>query len=152
MKKIVDKRNLSESGEYAISFSSREKGELYDHAFIVWYYSNAEGKRTDMRAAGFYAVGADSMYDLIIGGVPGKVLDDSNEKINKQIIVLINKSIFETALQVEKKYQDSTYRLGTNDCVTFVSKVAEVIPGLEIPSRVLNIYPSSFIAALYNDN
>jgi hypothetical protein len=151
MQKIVDKRNQSEDGEYGISFAARDSLGSYDHAFVVWYYSDPAAQRTNRRGAGFYPTGGD-YYDLLIGGAPGKVLDDSREDIAKQVIVLINSDLFQTALAVESQYANATYRLGTSDCVSFVGEVADKIPGLVVPSRLMNIYPSSFISDLYDSN
>lgn len=107
--------------------------------------------RTTRRAAGFYPVGGDK-YDLLIGGAPGKVLDDSKEGIGRAITVLVNIDAFNKALQVEYKYSNGTYRLLMHDCTTFVEEVCETVPGLVVPNRVVNVFPSSFIDALYMAN
>lgn len=151
MDKIVDKRNASEPGEYGIAFVERDAQGAYDHAFVVWFYSDPVGQRTMRRGAGFYPVGGD-FYDLLIGGTQGQVFDDSREKIAKQLIVLVTSDVFAEALEVEKQYANSTYRLGTNDCVSFVSAVAQTVPGLNVPDRITNMYPSMFIGALYDSN
>ena len=149
--KIVDKRVRSEANEYAISFAARDEKGSYEHAFVVWYFSDPLKRRTNRRAGGFYPAGGEK-YKLLIGGVPGEVLDDSKEKIAKSLTILVNKEIFEQAELVEDQYNDNTYLLLANDCTTFVQKVCEVIPNLIIPNRTLNIYPSSFIGALYDKN
>lgn len=80
------------------------------------------------------------------------MLDDSETGIAKQLIVLVSKPAFESASAVESEYSNGTWSLGFNDCVTFVENVAQKIPGLQLPSRVMNIYPSSYIAALWDQN
>lgn len=152
MVKIVDKRVRSEPGEYGISFAARDEQGSYEHAFVIWYYSDPAGNRTNRRGAGFYPTGDPSVYDLLVGGTVGKVFDDSEEKIGKQVIVLVNSDIFKAALKVESKYSNDTYRLLTNDCVSFVATVAETVPGLKVPSRVTNLSPSTFVAALHDAN
>ena len=150
--KIVDLRNQSEVGEYGVAFAARDAQGSYEHAFVVWYYSDPKGKRTNRRAAGFYPTGDGKFYDLVIGGVPGQVEDDSQQKISQQLIVLVNKSVFDVCVKAESKYKDATYRLMTNDCVSFVEAVGATIPGLKLPSRVTNIFPSSYIGSLYDMN
>ena len=152
MTKIVDKRVRSEPGEYGIAFAARDEQGSYEHAFVVWYYSDPIGKRTNRRGAGFYPTGDPDAYDLLVGGTEGKVFDDSKQKIAKQIIVLVNSDVFEAALKVESEYSNGTYRLLTNDCASFVATVAETVPGLNVPSRVMNPFPSTFVAALHDAN
>ncbi|MER9565788.1 hypothetical protein [Mesorhizobium sp. M0571] len=151
--KIVDKRNSSEVGEYAISFAARDSsGNDYDHAFIVWYYSDPQHLRTNRKGAGFYPVGGDA-YDLTIGGTTGKVFDDSRERIAKEIIVLVNSDIFAAAQAVQSQYETGqTYRLLVNDCVSFVAAVANTIPSLFVPDRITNITPSTFISSMFDGN
>jgi len=150
--KIVDKRNQSKVGEYGVSFATRKLSGALDlgHAFIIWYYSDPGGNRTTKRASGFYPVDAD--YRLVAGVAPGDVLDDSETDIAKQLVVLVSKPAFESAVEVESEYSNGTWSLGFNDCVTFVENVARKLPGLQLPSRVVNIYPSSYIAALWDEN
>ncbi|NCB85556.1 MAG: hypothetical protein EOM44_13865 [Bacteroidia bacterium] len=150
--KIIDKRMFSEMGEYGISFASRNSGgNDYEHAFIVWYYTDKKHLSTVRRAVGFYPSVGD-FYELLVEGVPGKVIDDSKEEIDKQLIVLVNKNIFDSALMVEASYSDGTYRLLSNDCVSFVRKVALAINRITVPNRITNIYPSSFISELFDSN
>ena len=87
LSKTIDLRNYSEAGEYGVGLASRDEQGDYDHAFIVWYYSDPLGLRSTRRAAGFYPAGGD-LYDLIIGGAPGTVMNDSKEHIAKQLVVL----------------------------------------------------------------
>jgi hypothetical protein len=152
--KTIDKRNASESGEYAIGFSAKAAADGYDHAFIVWYYSDPKGNRTVRRGAGFYPVSSTTTkaYNLIFG-ITGKIFDDSKVKADRQLTVLVNKDIFDQALAVERDYtNEHTYYLGFDDCTTFVKNVATAIPGLKIPNRATHIYPSAFITGLYEDN
>ncbi|MCG2641431.1 MULTISPECIES: hypothetical protein [Bradyrhizobium] len=151
--KVVDKRNASEVGEYGISFASRDtSANDYEHAFIVWYYSDDAHHRTNRKGAGFYPAGGDK-YDLTIGGTDGVVFDDSKEKIAKEIVVLVNKDIFAAAQAIQTQYQKGeTYRLIVNDCVSFIEAVAGTIPGLSVPSRTLNPTPPLFVSALFNGN
>lgn len=152
--KTVDKRNSSEIGEYAVGFASKASDGGFDHAFIVWYYSDPNGQRTVRRCAGFYPVSDSSTksYDMILG-VSGKVFDDSKVKISQEITVLVNKEAFDRAIAIENQYKNGqTYHLGFGDCTTFVQNVAASIPGLNIPSRVEHIYPSDFVSALYDAN
>ena len=122
--KIVDKRNQDELGEYGIAFAARKKDGLFDagHAFMVWYFSDPANNRTTYRAVGFYPSG--TMYDVVVNGSGGQVLEDSDSEIAKQLIVLISKPAFDSALAVESQYSDATYTLGFNDCTTFVESVA----------------------------
>lgn len=151
--KVVDRRAASEVGEYGISFASRDMSTLqYEHAFIVWYYSDAAHHRTNRKGAGFYPVDGNK-YDLTIGGTDGIVFDDSKEKIAKQIVVLINKNIFDAAQAIQAQYQKGlTYRLIVNDCVSFIEAVAGTIPGLNLPSRALNPTPPRYVSALFSGN
>jgi len=152
--KSVDRRNASEIGEYAVGFASKASGGGYDHAFVIWYYSDSAKQSSVRRAAGFYPVANDGNkpYDLVLG-LTGKVFDDSKTKTSHELTVLVNKEIFERALVVEAQYKtNETYRLGFNDCTTFVQEVAAIIPDLQIPSRLTHVYPSDFIKALYDAN
>jgi hypothetical protein len=152
--KTVDKKNASEIGEYAIGFASKVSDGGYDHAFVVWYYSDPKGNQTVRRGAGFYPVANDNTksYDMILG-VTGKVLNDSKANVSRELTVLINKDVFDKAIAVEDKYKNGqTYHLGFKDCTTFVAEVAGSVPGLKLPSRVTHIYPSSFVTALYDAN
>jgi hypothetical protein len=154
LQKTIDKRNSSEQGEYAIGFAAKASDGGFDHAFVVWYYSDPKGVRTVRRCAGFYPVADDDTksYDMILG-VSGRVFDDSKTKVSQELTVLVNADVFGEAIKVEDRYQnDHTYRLAFDDCTTFVIKVAASIPGLTIPSRLTDIYPSSFITGLYDAN
>ena len=151
--KAIDKRNTSEPGEYAISFASRMVADDYEHAFIVWFESNPQGFLTTRKAVGFYPTSANKAYDLLLAAGDGKIYDDSMEKIEWQLAVQVNRNVFEKARQVEGKYKDGQkYQLAFNDCVTFVEQVANTVPGLVVPSRITNIFPSSFIKAMYESN
>lgn len=151
--KVVDKRNASEAGEYGISFASRDaSANDYEHAFIVWYYSDDAHNRTNRKGAGFYPVGGDK-YDLTIGGTEGKVFDDSKQKIAKELVVLVNSDIFAAAQGIQSQYSTGqTYRLIINDCVSFIEAVAGTIPGLSVPSRALNPTPPLYVSALFDGN
>jgi hypothetical protein len=152
--KTVDKRTASEAGEYAIGFASKASNGGFDHAFVVWYYSDPSGNQTVRRCAGFYPAADDNTksYDMILG-VTGKVFDDSKVKISQELTVLVNKDTFDAAIVVEDKYKNNqTYRLAFDDCTTFVSKVATKIPTLKLPNRLVNVFPSSYIEALFKGN
>lgn len=151
MVKIVDKRVRSEEGEYGISFASRNTNVANPHAFVIWYYSDPQGRRTVRRGAGFYPTADASMYELVIGA-NGRVVDDSRQQIAKEIVVLVNRDVFDRAVNVESQYRNETYRLGRNDCVTFVSKVAVAVPGLKVPDRLPNLMPATFIGSLHDEN
>jgi len=127
--KTIDRRNASEVGEYAIGFASKiVKGDDYEHAFVVWYYSDAAGMRTVRRAAGFYPAGDVEWYNLMLGA-EGSIADDARTKINEELTVLVNGDIFNQAMSVEGRYKSGhTYRLGVDDCTTFVAEVASCIP------------------------
>ena len=105
--KTVDKRNSSEIGEYAVGFALKASDGGFDHAFIVWYYSDPNGQRTVRRCAGFYPVSDSSTksYDMILG-VSGKVFDDSKVKISQEITVLVNKEAFDRAIAIENQYKN----------------------------------------------
>lgn len=150
--KVVDKRNRSEPGEYGIGFASRSTvSDDYEHAFVVWFYSDNAAQRSNRKAAGFYPLGGD-LYDLVIAGTSGAVFDDSKQNIEKELVVIVNSDVFEAARSVEKHYSDGTYRLGFNDCVTYVLHISETIPHLLIPSRLTNLTPSRFISSLFAQN
>ena len=150
--KIVDKRNMSEASEHAVSFASRKTNGIGDlgHAFMVWYALEDDGKKYIKRAVGFYPLG--EKYKLI-AAADGSIADDSETDIEKQLIVQLSSPTFENVTGVESQYTDSTWVLGANDCVSFVARVAEQIPDLIIPSRFDNPTTSTFInAMLYNNN
>jgi hypothetical protein len=152
--RTVDKRNATEAGEYGIGFSAKASDDGYDHAFIVWYYSDPKGMRTVRRGAGFYPVASPDTksYDLIFG-ITGMVFDDSKVKVDRELTVLVNKDVFDRAIAVEQRYQNGhTYHLALDDCTTFVTQVASAIPGLTVPNRVTHLYPSSYISALFDAN
>lgn len=151
--KVVDKRNATEVGEYGISFASRDtSANDYEHAFIIWYYSDDVHHRTNRKGAGFYPAGGDK-YDLTIGGTDGIVFDDSKVRIAKEIVVLVNSDIFAAAQAVQTQYQNGqTYRLLVNDCVSFIEAVGGTIPGLSVPSRVLKPTPALYVSALFDGN
>src|SRR5260221_2765086 len=88
VQKTIDKRNASENGEYAIGFSAKAADDGYDHAFIVWYFSDPKGNRTVRRGAGFYPVSSPDTkaYDLILG-ITGKAFDDSKVKASTELTV-----------------------------------------------------------------
>jgi hypothetical protein len=124
----------------------------YEHAFVVWYYSDEAHHRTTRKGAGFYPAGGD-LYDLTIGGADGKVFDDSKEKIAKEIVVIVNRNVFAAARAIQSQYQTGqTYRLIFNDCVSFVESVAAVVPTLVMPSRILYPTPSRYVSALFDCN
>lgn len=150
--KVVDRRNQSEQGEYGVSFASRQANGSYEHAFVVWFYSDPKGKRTNRRAAGFYPTGAGDEYDLIIGGVPGQVEDDSQQAIAQQLIVLVNKAVSDVCVQAESQYKDATYHLLANNCVSFVEAVGTAIPGLKLPNRLTHMFPSTYVSSLFGMN
>src|SRR5262249_47070473 len=75
--KIIDRRKAHKPGEYGIGFASRAVKNDYEHAFVIWFYSDPKGKRTVRRGAGFYPAGTkDKAYDLVMG-ISGTVDDDS---------------------------------------------------------------------------
>src|ERR1035441_6771543 len=95
MAKVIDRKKMGEPGEYGIGFASRAVKDDYEHAFVIWYYTDPKGKRTVRRGAGFYPAGTiDKAYDLILG-TSGKVYDDSKEKIKKELIVLVSRNDFD---------------------------------------------------------
>lgn len=151
--KVVDKRNQSEVGEYGIGFANRATAGSsdYEHAFVVWYYSDPQGMRTVFRAAGFYPTSGDA-YDLVFGE-DGQIVDDSRQNIDREAVVLVNHDVFEAARAVQSQYQSGhTYNLLSSNCVGFVSAVAAAVPGLEVPSQALYVFPSTFIARLFDIN
>ena len=150
--KIVDLRNQSEAGEYGVAFASRQTTGDYDHAFMIWYYSDPSNHRTVRRGAGFYGVAAENAFDLVLG-TSGGLLDDSRERIDHQLIVLVSKPTFDASIAVEIRYGNGeTYRLGFNDCTTFVESVAKAVAGLTVPSRLANLFPNRFIRAMFDAN
>lgn len=142
---------MSEEAEHAISFASRKSSGLADlgHAFIVQYVLENDGKRYVKRALGFYPVG--DKYNLVVA-VNGTVLDDSELEIDRQLIVQVSTPVYEIAATVESQYNDATWVLGANDCVSFIEQVASVVPSLSTPSRALFPTPSAYISALFSSN
>lgn len=135
-----------------VAFASRARdGDDYQHAFVVWFYDDEAARRSNRKAAGFHPVGADK-YDLLLVGTSGIVFDDSKEGIEKELVVLVNSDVFEAARSVEGHYAEGTYRLGFNDCVTYVQHVAERIASLSVPPRFANLTPSRFVGSLFAQN
>ena len=149
--KIVDKRNMSEASEHAVSFASRKTNGIGDlgHAFMVWYTLEDDGKKYIKRAVGFYPLG--EKYKLI-AAADGSIADDSETDIEKQLIVQLSSPTFENVTGVESQYTNSTWILGVNDCVSFVASVGEQMPDLVIPSRFDSPTPSAFITAMLDNN
>jgi len=157
--KVLDKRVRSESGEYGITFAARKKGTPndFDHAFVIFYFSDPNGHRTVRKAVGFYPAGDVSKvdkfeYKAIFGG-EGVIVNDSSESIATEITVIVNKDVFEKATSVKTDFESGkSYWLGWRDCVSFVGSVAEKVPDLNIPNRILNITPAAYIIEMSASN
>lgn len=149
--KSIDLTNMDEDGEFAISFATRKRYSSTDvgHAFIIWFELRDAGKKYVRRASGFYP--NEGKVKLIVAD-SGDVLDDSDTEIDKQLIVKVSSPSFNRALGVEKKYNDGSWILGINDCVSFIQSVGQQVTGLSVPPRMDGITPSSYVDALWESN
>lgn len=145
----LDKRIKTEPQEYAVTFSA-QIGEL-GHAFASLIWGDDVAMATMQKGVGFYPEGNESKIKAAFGGA-GMVLDDTWEKAEVILSVLVNQSAFEAAQAVVERWEKPTsYYLGINDCTTFVGELAEAVE-LETPSRLFSPYPIQFVESLVELN
>jgi len=148
--KRIDKKIKSEANEYAVSLAA-EGGEL-GHAFVVWNKGDEVAKMTTQQVVGFYPGADKNKFEAIFGLSPGKIWDDSKEKPDFVLIVLVNGDAYERARKVFDKWKSNgKYLLGFSDCTTFAAEIGAAI-GLNMPNRIFAPYPIDYVKAIAAKN
>lgn len=148
--KRIDKRVRSEANEYAVSLAA-EGGEL-GHAFVIWNKGDEAAKMTTQQVVGFYPQADKNKFEAIFGLSAGKIFDNSREKADFLLIILVNADAYERARKVFDKWKSSgNYLLGFSDCTTFAGEIGATI-GLDMPSRMFAPYPIDYVKAIAAKN
>lgn len=146
----IDKRSRSEATEYAVSIAA-EVGDL-GHAFIVFNKGDDTAKMTVQQTLGFYPQTDKNNYEAIFGYSKGQILDDSMEKPDYKLIVLVNSEAYNAATVVLNKWSKAgNYLLGFSDCTSFVGEIGNAI-GLNMPSRIFAPYPIEYVKGIKERN
>ncbi len=156
---VVGARTEPNGHTYEVAFCAREKnaeGQGPGHAFVVLREKNAEGKAVTFKTAGFSPTKTSPIHDGLIK--PESYTDPSQNCL----IVITNKERFariSESIESQEKIKIGEieipaierYIILINDCVTFMSAVAEEI-GLATPPRVAGVLPLSYVEELQEAN
>ena len=170
----LDLRNFSdESGEYEIAFCARPsadtKKNIPGHAFVSFSYYSPKGNRT-FTSIGHTVQSGTSMISAIWSyfgvSVDGFLSEEKYTSIKQScLVVKVNKSDYDAAYSlaedplkklgiVKNSYVLESYKLGSEDCVGFLIKVAKKLEskGFIVPKRNNLESPLDYIQRLINSN
>lgn len=180
MASTIDLKSFSEPGVYDVGFCAREtpKTKLPGHAFVFFSTKSDSGKRNffsightvlDSSAKG--TVGATwSFFEGTVGGYLKEEIYTSSTQmclvvtVNKDVYVnakklsetpLTNLNMFSKDIVEKDDYHIlQVYKLGSNDCIDFVVKVANLLSGkgLKVPTRNTLETPMGYITRLISTN
>lgn len=171
--KTVDFATMSEvGGPYEVSFCARPSPSASGfpgHAFVA--FSEGSSNSRKFMALGLTVQdGANPIAAALSyfgDGVGGVVREEQYSHIRQECLtVRVNRSIYRAAysqslpsitrmgLTTEGLARFESYRLGSNDCITFASEVAAtlVAAGLQVPERKSTDLPIDFIQKIQNLN
>lgn len=166
---VHDLATMSETGgPFEISFCARPSPEAFGfpgHAFVV--FSSGHGTSQSYTALGL-TVGPDqSPFDAALSyfgvGIPGVLAEERYSHIRQTCLTLrVNKASYDRAMAGTRPLLEQlgitgtsapvreSYRLGANDCMSFVARVATVLAddGLVVPERRATELPIGYIERL----
>lgn len=167
--KVLDLRTMSEaSGEYEVSLCSRPSpsGSTPGHAYVI-YSAKLTGQSRQVLSVGFTTAAGPAKAALSYLGwmpaVPGHLSEEIYTSIKERCVVtVVNKKTFEDAWAVAHPFAklpalssltfSGEYRLGVNDCMTFMVSVAKVLKGVVVPSRGVTELPQAYLRRLIDSN
>jgi hypothetical protein len=144
--------------KYFVTFYGSDGGTA-GHAFIAFGKEIADpGMSVDEGAWGLYpdnsiAGGAS----VILGPVPGQIKSDAETIASNDdkygIQIEVSKEDYEKAKSIRDKWDaKGTYQLVFQDCVSFISEVAEQLDSVTVPQRINNIMPVDYILKFIEKN
>jgi hypothetical protein len=172
--KVIDLRKVTDAGgEYEIGFCARPSPDaklgLPGHAFVTFSHRARDGKRT------FVAIGHSTSADIgavllsylgPLGRVSGYLADEKYSSVmEKCLVVQVNETPYNNAVAMISDPLATmglgppggpvliAYKLGSEDCMSFMIKVAATLgPALKIPDRVAIETPLPYVRRFIDAN
>ena len=138
-----------------IAFCAKEG--IPGHAFVVFGREDSIQQMTVFDGSwGFYPKSSKKGgKSFIIGEVPGEIRDDFLTNNDVTFILVVSETEYNQALKIKEKWaKNASYSLAKNDCVTFLTEVANVVKDrITIPERAgFANFPAKFLAQLVEEN
>lgn len=166
---VRDLATMSEAGgPYEISFCARPSPEAFGfpgHAFVV--FSSGDGTGQTYTALGLTVAPDQSPIDAAVSyfgvGIPGVLAEERYSHVRQTCLTLrVNKLSYDRAMAGTRPLLEQlgiasttgpvreSYRLGANDCMSFVARVAAIlaVDGLVVPERRAAELPIGYIGRL----
>ena len=171
---IIDLRNSSDfDGEYEIGFCARPSPDaiknLPGHAFVSFSHIKKDGKRDFLSIGHTVQEGAkkEAAWSYFGDSVSGYLKEENYTSVMQLcLVVKVNKDKYEKAFNLTKNPLENmgiipskdnrvleAYKLGSNDCMSFMMSVAEIFSlYLEIPQRNNNEFPMDYMSRFIESN
>lgn len=167
--KELDLRTMSDpSGDYDISLCARPSpgGNVPGHAFVV-YSVKPPGKDRKVLSLGFTTSSGPAKAVLSYKGwltaADGYLGEERYTSINEKCLVVhVDKAVFDKAWALSHPLASipaladlrltAAYTLSENDCMTFMSKVATSLKGVNVPARGATELPLAYVRRLIDSN
>lgn len=167
--KEIDLRTMSDAtGEYDISLCARPSpsGPVPGHAFVI-YSHKPPGKDRKILSLGFTTSSGPAQAALSYKGwltkADGYLGEERYTSLNEQCLVAhVDKSVFDQAWGLAHPLATipgladlrwtGAYTLAQNDCLTFMSKVADSLKGVKVPERGATELPLAYLRRLIDSN
>lgn len=167
--KEIDLRTMTEAtGEYDISLCARTSpsGPVPGHAFVV-YSHRPPGKERKILAVGFTTssgpVQAALSYKGWLTKADGYLGEERYTSVNERCLLAhVDKKVFEQAWSFAHPFVSipglndlrwtGAYTLAQNDCMTFMSSVADLLKGVKVPTRGATELPLAYLRRLIDLN
>lgn len=123
--------------KYFIAFLATEEGPV-GHAFVAFgRESEAQQMSISAGAWGLYPASSTSgAKSLVLGTVPGKLVDDFKRNSDVSLVLQVSKEEYELAMSIKELYAASnSYELLKNDCLKFLIDIASCCSSLNLPER-----------------
>ena len=142
---VLDLRRQSEPEDYEIGFCARADSAT-GHAFLTMSRRETSGKRT------FLAIGhAPEDKKKELGPVAGGIKEERyTSRTQDCLMTKVESGHYEKAQKLVDASEHRDYFLLLNDCITFLSEVAEAL-GLKVPPRGID-KPLEFVDRLKSEN
>jgi hypothetical protein len=170
----LDLRNQTDaSGEYSVSLCARPSPDtllsLPGHAFVAYSFLPAgSGSARRFLAVGFTtdsAIKGTLSFSKVLAQPTGYLEEEHFTHVKEEcLVLLVSKADFDRAIAKVTPYASvpafkdlkyvATYSLTQNDCVTFMSSVAEVfVPrGIKLPARTATEFPTTYLRRIILSN
>lgn len=126
------------------------------HAFISLGYEDSEKLMTVNDGAwGLYPKESlNGVKSLVIGQVPGKIVDDYLRDTDLILVITVNDEEYEKVISKLNLWSTKNYELLKSDCLSFLIDVANIFSyKLNIPRRTgLENHPAKFLEKLIENN